>query len=186
MIWEVGGENSACPESPEIRSGRSRVAPDRKRDARFDATRNEAVSSRVSRTLEKSRREHMAYHRGGSWRTAVRKRRTTDRSTFVWNYGRNGRSVAFTLRFSRFRILCSITMMAWRNGSTVSVEACFSNLGLAEGILHGQQTRTGNRNGNQTKLNGVPSAGWRGASGTAEWRAERFRILETRMRGDVY
>jgi len=67
----------------------------------------------------------------------------TDRSTFICNYGPNGRDVAFTLRFSRFRILCSITTIAWRKGSTVSVEACFSSLGLAEGILHGQQTRTG-------------------------------------------
>lgn len=54
---------------------------------------------------------------------------------------------ALTLRFSRFRILCSITVIAWRIGSKASVEACFSSLelGLAEGILHGQQTRTGPR-----------------------------------------
>lgn len=102
--------------------------------------------------------------RGGSWRTAVRKpRRLGDRSTFVCTYGPDGPDVVFTLRFSRFRILCSITVIAWRNGSTVSVEACFSSLGLAEGILHGQQTRTGNRNGNQVE----PSRewGWDGAGG---------------------
>lgn len=63
-----------------------------------------------------------------------------------------------TLRFSRFRILCSITIIAWRIGSTVSVEACFSSLGLAEGILHGQQTRTGNQNSNGVAGNGEREA----------------------------
>lgn len=33
-------------------------------------------------------------------------------------------------------------MITCRIGSVASVEACFSSLGLAEGILHGQQTRT--------------------------------------------
>lgn len=77
-------------------------------------------------------------------------------------------------------------MIAWRNGSTVSVEACFSSLGLAEGILHGQQTRTGV--GTVTKLKRVASAAGdrEGVSGTTEWRAERFRILRIRMRADMY
>lgn len=56
-------------------------------------------------------------------------------------------------------------MIAWRNGSTVSVEACFSSLGLAEGILHGQQTRTGV--GTVTKLKRVASAA--GDRGGGKW-----------------
>lgn len=68
-----------------------------------------------------------------------------------------------TLRFSRFRILCSITTSTWRKGSKVSVEACFSSLGLAEGILHGQQTRTGNRNSNRAAGYKVRGAGYSSA-----------------------
>lgn len=104
-------------------------------------------------------RDHGGSH--GEEATAI------DRSTFVCNYDKPSRDVAFTLRFSRFRILCSITMITWRRGSTVSVEACFSSLGLAEGILHGQQTRTGNPNGKQIEASRKRSGGDGGSSETA-------------------
>jgi len=45
-----------------------------------------------------------------------------------------------TFLFSKFLILCSITTIACRIGSTASVEACFSSFAVAaEGIFHGQQ-----------------------------------------------
>lgn len=49
-----------------------------------------------------------------------------------------------TLRFSKFRILCSTITRTWRIGelsatSAATVEGCFSN--FAEGILHLQQLK---------------------------------------------
>lgn len=131
-------------------------------------------------------------------RTVKKPRDVTDRSTFVCNYARPGREVAFTLRFSRFRILCSITMITWRRGSTVSVEACFSSLGLAEGILHGQQTRTGIRTRTVSKLKRVAGEEWGvGGHGSTEharlgfdvmaWRAPHFsKQMRVPMCGDKY
>lgn len=139
-IGKIGAfRNSRIPGlGPDDASPRTSSMLDRGRDC----VPKDPARCKYSGGKNRGGAEHMAHrdHGGshGEEATAI------DRSTFVCNYDESGRGAAFTLRFSRFRILCSITMIAWRRGSTVSVEACFSSLGLAEGILHGQQTRTGN------------------------------------------